>query len=237
MKIAGLQKLSLIDYPRILACTVFLTGCNFRCPWCYNGELVLPEKEKEIIEFSQKDFFNFLKERKNYLEGVCIGGGEPTVNKDLPEFCKRIKKLGYKVKIDTNGSDPQMLENLIKEKLVDYIAMDIKAPSERYPQVIGLEEVSPIFLLGKIEQSINILKQSPIEYEFRTTVIPGLLEKEDILKITHWLRPAKKYILQNFRPEKTLDPNFQNIQPYPSEYLFRIQKAISPFFEICEVRE
>jgi pyruvate formate lyase activating enzyme len=122
MKIAGLQKLTLIDYPQTLACTVFLVGCNFRCPFCYNSELVLPEKINKNSQISEKEFFNFLKERKGYLEGVCIGGGEPTTLTDLPEFAKRIKKLGYKVKIDTNGSNPQMLENLIEKNLVDYIA-------------------------------------------------------------------------------------------------------------------
>ncbi len=237
MKIAGIQKLTLIDYPGKLACTVFLTGCNFRCPFCYNPQLVLPEKISEFPFLSEKDFFNFLKERKDYLEGVCIGGGEPTMSEDLPQFCQKIKKIGYQIKLDTNGSNPQMLQDLIKRNLVDYVAMDIKAPSEKYPKLIGLEDVSPFSLLGKIEQSIEILKTSNIDYEFRTTVVPGLLNREDILKIRRWISPAKKYVLQNFRPEKTLDPNFQNIQSYPPSYLFRIQKAISPFFEVCEVRE
>jgi pyruvate formate lyase activating enzyme len=130
-----------------------------------------------------------------------------------------------------------MLENLIEKNLVDYIAMDIKAPSEKYSEVIGFKNSSLLFLLGKIEQSINILKESSIEYEFRTTLVPGLLDRQDILKIAHWISPCKKYVLQNFRPQKTLDPNFENLQPYPSKYLFEIQKAITPFFEICEVRE
>jgi len=237
MKIAGIQKLTLIDYPSELACTVFLVGCNFRCPFCYNSQLVLPEKISKVPFLSEKEFFNFLKEKKDYLEGVCIGGGEPTVNEDLPEFCKKIKKLGYKVKIDTNGSNPQMLQDLIKRNLVDYIAMDIKAPSEKYPKLIGLEDVSPFSLLGKIEQSISVLKTSNIDYEFRTTVVPGLLDKEDILKIAHWISPAKKYVLQNFQSESTLDPNLTHLNSYPSEFLYKIKQAIEPFFEACQVRE
>jgi pyruvate formate lyase activating enzyme len=114
---------------------------------------------------------------------------------------------------------------------------DIKAPSEKYSEVIGFKNSSLLFLLGKIEQSINILKESSIDYEFRTTVVPGLLDRQDILKIAHWISPAKKYVLQNFHPENTLDPNFQNLQPYPGEYLYQIQKAITPFFEICQVRD
>jgi len=237
MKIAGIQKLTLIDYPGKLACTVFLTVCNFRCPFCYNPQLVLPEKISKVSFLSEREFFNFLKEKKDYLEGVCIGGGEPTVSEDLPEFCKRIKKLGYKVKIDTNGSNPQMLQDLIKRNLVDYIAMDIKAPSEKYPKLIGLEDVSPFSLLGKIEQSISILKTSNIDYEFRTTVVPGLLDKEDILKITKWISPAKKYVLQNFQSERTLDPNLTHLNSYPSEFLHKIKQSIEPFFETCQVRE
>ena len=231
MQIGGLQKLTLIDYPGRLAATVFLCGCNFRCPWCYSSELVLPKKIKNQPKISEKEFFDFLNERKNLLEGVTICGGEPTVNKDLPQFCKKIRRLGYFVKLDTNGSNPEMLEELIDNKLIDYVAMDVKLPKERYPEIYGKR-----VKIKNIEKSINILKIKKIDSEFRTTVVPTILDKEDISKIVRWVGPAKRYYLQNFRPEKTIDPKFEKIKPYPEEYLISIQKAIAPFFEICQVR-
>jgi len=237
MIIAGLQKLTLVDYPGKLACTIFLAGCNYRCPWCYNPELVLPEKIKDNPEISKKDFFDFLKYRTNLLDGVVICGGEPTLNKDLPDLCKRIKGMGYLVKLDTNGSNPKMLKNLIDEKLIDYVAMDIKAPKEKYAQAIGLKKDSLNHLLKNIEESINILKQGAVDYEFRTTMIPELLGKEDIIEIARWIGPAKKYCLQNFQAERdTVNPKLKGTNPCLKEYLFDIQKIISSFFEICEVR-
>jgi len=225
MKIGGLQKLTLIDYPGKLAATVFLFGCNFRCPWCYSSELVLAEKKQpEILE---KEVISFLKERQDLLEGVVICGGEPTINKDLGKFIKKIKKLGFLVKLDTNGSNPKMLKDLIK--IVDYVAMDVKLPKDKYKKILG---VNP----ENIDKSIKILKNSNIDYEFRTTVVPGILDKKDILKIAKWISGAKKYYLQNFRPEKTLDPKFEKKKPYTDEYLADIKKAISPFFKICKVR-
>ena len=236
MEIGGLQKLTLIDFPGRIACTVFLQGCNYRCPFCHNPELVIPEIIKEHLPIPEKDFFQFLKERKQWLEGVCIGGGEPTILQDLPEFCQKIKKLGYQIKIDTNGSNPDMLKNLIEKKLIDYVAMDIKAPKEKYPKVIGFKDCSKYYLLNKIENSINILKENNLDYEFRTTVIPKLLTKNDILKIARWIAPCKKYVLQNFQSGKTIDSKFEKIKPYPEEFLFSLRETISPFFDICEVR-
>jgi len=236
MEIGGLQKLTLIDFPGRIACTVFLRNCNYRCPFCYNPDLVLPEVIKEHLPIPEKDFFQFLKEKKGWLEGVCIGGGEPTLNQDLPGFCKTIKKSGYQIKIDTNGSNPEMLKNLIDKKLVDYIAMDIKAPKEKYPKVVGFKDCSKYYLLSKIEDSVNILKENKVDYEFRTTVVPKLLTKNDVLKIVHWLKPAKKYVLQNFRAEKTIDSKFEKIKPYSEEFLFSLRETISPFFDICQVR-
>lgn len=231
MKIAGLQKLTLIDFPGKIACTLFCFGCPFRCPWCYNKELVLPEKIKKESQIPEKDFFDFLKERKGLLEGVCLGGGEPCLNDDLPEFCQKIKKMGYSIKIDTNGFNPKMIEKLIDQKLVDYIAMDIKGPKERYSQFVG-RKVD----VKKIQKSIDILKEGKVDYEFRSTIVPTLHKKEDVIKMAKWIRGAKKYFLQNFRPEKTIDPKFEKIKPYPQEYLTEILKAIAPFFETCQLR-
>jgi pyruvate formate lyase activating enzyme len=231
IQIGGLQKLTLIDFPGRIASTVFVIGCNFKCPWCYSSELVLPEKIKKQPKISEKEIFNHLKERKRLLEGVVMCGGEPTINKKLPSFIEKIKKLGYLVKLDTNGSNPKMLKKLIKRKLIDYVAMDMKLPKERYPEIFGKR-----VKIEDIEESIKILKEGKVDYEFRTTVVPTVLNKEDILKIAKWIRGAKRYYLQNFRPEKTIDPEFEKIKPYPQEYLLEIQKAISPFFEVCQVR-
>jgi len=231
IQIGGLQKLTLIDFPGRIAATVFLIGCNLKCPWCYSSELVLPEKIKKQPKISEKEFLEFLKERKKLLEGLVLCGGEPSIDKKLPSLIEKIKKLGYLVKLDTNGSNPKMLKKLIKTKLIDYVAMDMKLPKERYPEIFGKR-----VKIEDIEESIKILKEGKVDYEFRTTVVPTVLNKEDILKIAKWIRGAKRYYLQNFRPEKTIDPEFEKIKPYPQEYLLEIQKAISPFFEVCQVR-
>ncbi len=231
MRIGGLQKTTLIDYPGKVAATVFLTGCNFRCPFCYSPELVLPEKIKRQPVISGRDFFKFLEERKGLLEGVVICGGEPTLNDDLPEFCRKIKKLGYSVKIDTNGSNPEMLKKLIESGLADYIAMDIKAPKEKYDESAGVEAD-----LEKIQKSIDILKEGKVDYEFRSTIVPGLHAEKDVISMAEWLKGAKKYLLQDFRPEKTLNPEFEKIKPQPKEFLLKIKEKIAGYFEICQVR-
>jgi len=251
IEIGGLQKVTLIDYPGKLACTVFLIGCNFSCPWCYNPELVLPEKIKKHKKISEKYFFEFLKQRKGLLEGVAICGGEPTINKKLPNFIKKIKKLGYAVKLDTNGSNPKMLKNLVNEKLIDYVAMDIKTPLaqfsislprrqagnfpacarvsagrrfSKYDKATGVKAD-----LNKIKKSIEIIKNSGIDYEFRTTVVPGVHTKEDILQIAKEITPAKKYYLQNFQPEKTINPKFEKIRPFSQNQLKNIQKECGKY--------
>jgi len=231
VKIGGLQKTTLIDYPGKIAATVFLVGCNFRCPFCYSSELVLPEKIERQPKIPEKDFFKFLKERKGLLDGLVLCGGEPTLNKELPNFIKKIKKMGYFVKLDTNGSNPKLLEKLIDGKLVDYIAMDIKGPKEKYSEVAGTKVD-----IKKIQESIEILKEGKVDYEFRSTIVPSIHTKEDIIEMAKWIRGAKRYYLQNFRAEKTIDPKFEKIKPYPPEFLLEIQKAIAPFFEVCQVR-
>ena len=239
MQIGGLQKLTLIDYPGRLAAVVFLSGCNFRCPWCYSAELVLPEKIKSQPKISMKDFFNFLKERQKVLDGVVICGGEPTTSEELPSFISKIKKLGYLVKLDTNGSNPKMLKRLISpllngSSLIDYIAMDVKAPigaKNKYKQATGVK-----IDLGKIKKSIEIIKNSGLDYEFRMTVVPGVQGREDIVQAAKDISPAKQFYLQNFQSEKTIDPEFKKIKPYSREFLLEIQKIISPFFEVCQIR-
>jgi len=180
-----------------------------------------------------------LKEKNGFLEGVVICGGEPTMNQGLPDFAGKIKEIGYAMKLDTNGTNPAMIKNLISGNLVDYIAMDIKAPlTMNYElRIMNYEKAVGVKVdLEKIKKSVEIIKNSGIDYEFRTTVTPGIHTKDDIIQIAKDIGPAKRYYLQNFRPEKTLDPKFEKIKPYPTEYLLDIIKTISPFFDICKIR-
>ncbi|MFH1509790.1 MAG: anaerobic ribonucleoside-triphosphate reductase activating protein [Candidatus Nealsonbacteria bacterium] len=232
IKIGGIQKTTLIDYPGRVASTVFLSGCNFRCPFCYSSELVLPEKIKDHPQFSEDYFFDFLKERVGLLEGVVVCGGEPTINKDLPEFIKKIKDMGFLVKLDTNGSNPDMLEYLIKEGLLDYVAMDIKNSKEKYVQTVK-GEVD----LKSIDRSVNLLKEGKVDYEFRTTIVPGVHDKKDILSIAKWISPAKRYFLQNFKAEKTIDSSFENVKPYLNSFISEIREEIAPYFRECYFRD
>ncbi len=246
MTISGLQKLSLIDYPGKLACAVFIAGCSFRCPWCYSPELVIPEKIRKGPQLSKKEFFSFLRQKQGLLEAVVLCGGEPTINPELPRFCQKIKEFGYAVKLDTNGINPRMLKQLIDKGLIDYLAMDVKAPKDKYMRVIGLEkevalsEKHSIFwrknILDRIETAIELLKQGRVDYEFRTTIIPDLVQKQDVLKIAQWLFGAKRYILQGFRPGATVGPEFQDKKAYGKEYLIEVLRAVEPFFESCELR-
>ncbi len=233
MKISGLQKLTLIDYPGKVACTVFLSGCNFRCPWCYSPELVLPERIKNQPEIKEQDFFDFLESRKGSLDGVVICGGEPSINEDISEFIKKIKEKDFLVKLDTNGSNPSVIRRLIEEDLVDYIAMDVKAPlnKEDYKKVTGVWED-----VDKIKESVEIIKESSIDYEFRTTVVPTLHSKDDIISIAKDISPARRYFLQDFRPQKNIDKSFTNIKQYPSSFLEDIKEEIKNLFEVCGIR-
>ena len=231
IKIGGLEKSTLIDYPGRVAATVFLLGCNFRCPFCYSSELVLPEKIAEQPRLSLVDFFNFLGKRKGLLEGVVVCGGEPTIFSDLPHFVQKIKEMGFLVKLDTNGSRPEVLKELVKAGLLDYVAMDVKATKEKYDLVAG-QKVE----IGKIEESIDFLREGRVDYEFRSTIVPSFHQKEDILVMAQWLAGAKRYYLQNFRPEKTLDPELEKVKPYSQEFLFEIEKEIKRLFDFCQVR-
>lgn len=232
MIVGGLQKNTLIDFPGKIACTVFISGCNFFCPWCYSAELVVPGKIKNHPVILEKYFFDFLESRVGLLEGVVICGGEPTMNYELPDFIKKIKKLGYLVKLDTNGSNPKMLQDLIEQRLVDYVAMDIKTSKENYQKVLGAK-----VNIEDIERSVEILKKNKVGYQFRTTVVPTIHDKADFKKISEWIGgPDVVYYLQGFRPEKTIDQKFENIKAYTNEWLLEVKKEISSYFKLCEVR-
>ena len=244
MLIGGLQKLTLIDYPGKTACTVFSIGCNFRCPWCYAGELILRQRTKAVPKISERNFFNFLKKRKGFLDGVVLCGGEPCLHDNLPAFCGKIKSMGYAVKLDTNGSNPAMLKKLFKGKLVDYLAMDVKAPlgqksgnkasagqCQKYEKAVGKK-----IDLETLKKSIELIKNSGVDYEFRTTIVPGIHSKEDIVRLAKEISPAKKYYLQGFRPENAIVPDFQKLRPFSDKYMKEIQKAVIPFFDVCKVR-
>lgn len=234
MLIAGLQKTTLIDYPNKIACVVFLAGCNFRCPWCYSSELVLPLKIINQPRISEKEFFDFLRDRHGLLEGVVICGGEPTINKGLLQFIEKIKHLRYSIKLDTNGSNPKILKDLVSTKLIDYVAMDIKiAPENPVYQNLMTEGIT----LDNIKESVEFLKKGNIDWEFRTTVVNTIHKRDDFLKIARWIGgPNVKYYLQNFRAEKTIDPEFEKIKPFKKEFLEEIAKEVSPYFKICQVR-
>lgn len=231
MQIGGLQKLSLIDYPGKIACIIFLFGCSFRCGFCHNPSLVIPEKE--VKKIFKEEVLEFLEKRKKYLDGVCITGGEPLINKELPAFIEEIKKIGYAVKIDTNGTNPLMLKELIERKLVDYIAMDIKADKENYDMITNTEVDTE-----DIEESIKLAMGSGLPYEFRTTCVPGHHTKKVIENIGLWLmnltgNKPKKYVLQRFIPRDNglIDERFSKIAATTDEELNELKEIARRYFE------
>lgn len=198
MLVLGLNKTTLLDYPGRVAATLFTGGCNFRCPYCHNKDIVL--MNEAIASYDESELFAFLEKRKRVLTGVCITGGEPTLHPDLPDLIRRIKELGYCVKLDTNGSNPQMLERLIADGLIDYCAMDIKNSPAKYGITVGLDSQDAAdFDRSAINASVRILiTQQTIPYEFRTTIVRELHEEEDMLAIAQWIAGADAYFLQSY---------------------------------------
>ncbi len=193
MFISGLQKLTLLDYPGRVACTVFTGGCNFRCPFCHNAPLVLPEQLTQDTD--EEQVLSYLKKRVGVLDGVAVTGGEPLLHKDIGAFLAKVKALGYSVKLDTNGSFPELLMELVKEGLVDRVAMDIKNSPELYAHTVGLEKLD----MGPIERSKDFLLSGSVDYEFRTTVVKGLHTRESLRGAAQWIKGAKEYYLQQFK--------------------------------------
>ncbi len=192
MKFHGLQKLTLLDYPGKVAATLFTAGCNFKCPFCHNASLVTHIQNGQV--YDEEEVLTYLKKRKGILDGICITGGEPLLHEDILPFVRRVKELGYAVKLDTNGSFPERLAALVKEGLLDYVAMDIKNCREKYPLTVGIEG----FSIEAVEKSVAFLLAGKVDYEFRTTVVRELHTLADIEAIGRWIEGAEKYFLQNF---------------------------------------
>lgn len=236
MQISGVQKFTLLDFPLKTACIVFTPGCNFRCPYCYNSDFVLPDKIESIkdIFIPENIFFNFLKTRVGFLDGVVISGGEPTLQSDLIEFIKKIKSFGYSIKLDTNGTNPDIVKYLIENSLIDYIAMDIKGPIEKYKEV-----TCSVVDVNRIADSIKIIKNSNVDYEFRTTVVKEQLSIDDLNNIARFISGSKKYYLQKFRNNvDTLNPDFKNNTTYSNSEFSNMCNFIKKNFNIgiCDFR-
>ena len=219
MRIAGIQKLSMVDYPGKMACTVFLSGCNFRCPYCHNSSLVIPEPEQSYM--TEEEVLKFLKKRQGLLDGVCITGGEPLLQGDaIIPFIREIKNLGYAVKLDTNGTNPLLLKELCESGLVDYVAMDIKNFRENYHVAIGREKTDCGKLLENVQESVNYLMNSKMNYEFRTTLVKGIHTSQDIEDIVVWIGKARIWYLQNFKDSGAiLSPNSCKMEPFSENEL------------------
>ena len=228
MRIGGLQKLTLLDYPGKVACTVFLSGCNLRCPYCHNPGLVLPE-QSEGSEIPEAEVLSFLERRKGRLDGVCITGGEPTLQPELPEFLEKLRRLGYAVKLDTNGTNPDMLEALAQEGLLDYAAMDIKNSPDRYAETCG-----GVDLLGPVKRSAALLMAGAVDYEFRTTVCAPLHTPEEMAGIGRWLKGAKRYFLQPFVDSGELVGS--GVKPLTKEEIEALRDSVLPDIPSTQIR-
>jgi pyruvate formate lyase activating enzyme len=232
MNFKGIQKTTLIDYPGKVACILFTGGCNFNCPFCYNKDLVKnPEKLPTI---TQSQALEFLEKRKKYLEGLVITGGEPTLHQQLPEFIAKTKKIGYKIKLDTNGTNPKMIEKLIHEKLVDYFAMDIKTSFENYEKACGTKTD-----IEKIKKSVKIIMKSGIDYEFRSTIMPHYYTQKDAQKIAQDLKGAKKYFLQAFNEmngQTLIEPKTANKKKYSKKEALELKKILEKTIQKVELK-
>ena len=227
MDIIGHQKISFIDYPEKICTVLFLGGCNFRCSYCHNGPIVHADGNS----LSQEKIFRFLKKRRKFLDGVCISGGEPTLYEEIYDLIDRIKKEGFLVKLDTNGTNPKLLKRLLHNRMLDYIAMDVKAPFNKYNQIVGAEVDIKV-----IEESIHMVMNSSVEYEFRTTVGKEILSIEDIRSISELIKGSTRYYLQNFHDRDTVLNGKGQLHPYEKEILVGIIKDIEHNFGTCKLR-
>lgn len=227
MNIYGITKTTLIDFPGTIACIIFVSGCNFRCPYCHNPELV----NFKIKQINEEEIYDFLKKREGKLDGIVITGGEPTLDNDLINFLKHIRKFKYKIKLDTNGSNPEILIDILNNKLVDYIAMDYKAPLNKY-SIVSNSLISKT----KIKESMEIIKSSNLQYEFRTTIVKELLTLDDLKQISRELEGSKIWYLQKFVPNITLDKKFIKCTTYDDEELSKIVRYGKKYVENVIIR-
>ncbi|MEM0216631.1 MAG: anaerobic ribonucleoside-triphosphate reductase activating protein [Candidatus Bathyarchaeia archaeon] len=224
MKFSGLQKTSLIDYPDKVASVLFVPGCNLRCPYCYNWRIVLDPKPPFLTEAAA---LQILMERKKYVDAVVVTGGEPTIYKELPSFLKKLKEQGFAVKLDTNGFNPEVLEQCLP--YTDYVALDVKTSMEKY-YLVGAENPK------KLVDTVEMLKASGVEYEFRTTVVPKLVEMQDLQSICEIIKGARNYALQQFIPGDTLSQEYKSLKPYPPETLKTMAEALRGYVENLIIR-
>ena len=227
MKIHGLQKMTLLDFPGRVACTVFLGGCDFRCPFCHNWEL-LDGSCPPLMD--DAELLRFLEKRKGLLDGVCITGGEPMLRPELPQLAEKIKALGYPLKLDTNGNHPDTLRAMLEGGLVDYVAMDVKNAPERYAETVGVPDVD----LAPVRESVSLLLEGRVDYEFRTTVIAELHDADSFAAIGEWIRGAKQYFLQPFTDRETVP--YQGLNAPPGEKLAEYLEIVRPFVQRAEIR-
>lgn len=222
--IKGFVGTSLIDFPGILSCVIFCGGCNFRCPFCQNVDLVLPERLKVAKDLENSEVLSFIVKRKKFIDGVVITGGEPTIHQELFSFLKELKESvpSIKIKLDTNGSNPSILFDLITDKLIDYIAVDIKSSPKKHDYATGI-----LNSFQNVSDTIKLLlSNNYVDYEFRTTFVPKIVEKEDIFEIADYIKDCKRYAIQQFRNKETLDQSFRNVEPYPSLYIEEIAESL-----------
>jgi len=235
MEFKGFQKTSLIEYPGKIVSVVFTAGCNFRCPFCQNPTLVL--SPNTLPSVSSKEVVSHLISKRKWLDGLAITGGEPMIHQALSGFIDKVKEEGFLIAIETNGANPQMLRDLIADKLIDYVALDIKAPLvwEKYKRAAGINDED---LFRKVKESVKVLLELKldIDYELRTTVVPGLIGEEDILAIARQIKGAKRYTLQQFLPRITLDRQYERLKPYPKEVLEKMSQRAESYVDICQVR-
>ncbi|MBU4193796.1 MAG: anaerobic ribonucleoside-triphosphate reductase activating protein [Actinomycetia bacterium] len=233
LEVKGFIPSTMLDWEGMLASTVFLPLCNFRCPYCQNPDLVLHPERLQTVPLSI--IREFLRERAGWIEGVCITGGEPCLHKGLPDFCSAIKAEGVGVKLDTNGSFPEMLEGLISSGLVDYVAMDVKAPLEPSPYRLasGNDQHN---LLDRVRESIEIIRESGVEHEFRTTIVPMMHGPGEIERIAEYLQGEERYVLQHFSPKETLDPRFSELLPFTEDDMLTMLKKVQGFIPGAAVR-
>lgn len=229
MKIGGIQKFSLVDYPGLVSAVLFTTGCNMRCGYCHNPELVVSELYGESLDLNE--VYAFLDSRRDKLEGVVITGGEPTLRKDLPDMVKKIKSMGYRVKLDSNGTHPEVLGAMINANCIDYVAMDIKGSLEKYASI-----AARLVDTDAIKKSIQVILASNVHHEFRTTVVQSQLSFSDFDKMGQLIKGAQLFSIQKFVPAKTLDPSFAKERTYDEADLVKIKKIMKQYVDKCAIR-